>query len=97
MLPMLRFTVRMDSRSDQTALSETPRRLALVVALADVRFRSHCGLKSDSAPGPKSVESRCGAVALGRTYPLPALSSGGAFSGSTIAPFPHPAHRIGSF
>jgi hypothetical protein len=33
----------------------TPRRLALVVALADVRFRSHCGLKSDSAPGPKSA------------------------------------------
>ena len=27
---------------------------------------------------PKSVELRCGAVALGRTYPLPPLSSGGA-------------------
>src|SRR4029434_10764425 len=26
----------------------------------------------------KGVESRCGAVALGRTYPLPPLSSGGA-------------------
>jgi hypothetical protein len=37
------------------------------------------------------VESRCGAVALGRTYLLPPLSSGG----STIAPFPHPAHRTG--
>src|SRR6267378_853796 len=27
---------------------------------------------------PVGVESRCGAVALGRTYPLPPLSSGGA-------------------
>src|SRR6267143_583502 len=27
---------------------------------------------------PRAVESRCGAVALGRTYPLPPLSSGGA-------------------
>src|SRR6266568_2534605 len=43
----------------------------------------------------KGVESRCGAVTLGRTYPLPPLSSGGALVVHTIAPFPHPAHRTG--
>jgi hypothetical protein len=48
------------------------------VALANVRFEAHCGLKSDIAARPKCVESRCGAVALGRTYLLPPLSSGGA-------------------
>jgi len=37
----------------------------------------------------KSVESRCGAVALGRTYPLPPFVWR-CLSGSTIAPFPHP-------
>src|SRR5260370_4446166 len=41
------------------------------------------------------VESRCGAVAVGRTYLFPPLSSGGALSGSTLTPFPHPAHRTG--
>src|SRR5207302_8472799 len=36
------------------------------------------------------------AVALGRTYLLPPLSSGGALvSGSAVTPFPHPAHRTG--
>ena len=55
MSPMLRFTVRVDSRSDQTALSETPRRLALVVALADVRFAAHYGPNSDE-PSPKSAK-----------------------------------------
>ena len=44
----------------------------------DVCFGAHYGLNSDIALGPKSVESRCGAVALGRTYLLPPLSSGGA-------------------
>jgi hypothetical protein len=35
------------------------------------------GLQRTAGPY-KGVESRCGAVALGRTYPLPPLSSGGA-------------------
>jgi hypothetical protein len=39
------------------------------------------------------VESGCGAAAVGRACLLPPLSAGGAFSGSTIAPFPHPSHR----
>ena len=34
-------------------------------------------------------------MALGRTYLLPPLSSGGALSGSAATPFPHPAHRTG--
>src|SRR5450756_43633 len=41
------------------------------------------------------VESRCGAVALGRTYLLPPLSSGGALMVPPWLPFPHPAHRTG--
>src|SRR6266478_6129122 len=44
----------------------------------DVRFTSESRLKSDIAACPRGVESRCGAVTLGRTYPLPPLSSGGA-------------------
>src|SRR6516225_3271178 len=42
-----------------------------------------------------SVESECGAVALGRPYLLPPLSSGGASLGRPWLPFPHPAHRTG--
>src|SRR5258707_10471062 len=42
------------------------------------RFTPESGLKSDIAPCPVCVESRCGAVALGRTYLLPPLSFGGA-------------------
>src|SRR6516164_1747823 len=40
-----------------------------------------------------SVESECGAVALGRPYLLPPLSSGGASLVRPWLPFPHPAHR----
>src|SRR5258705_7172676 len=36
------------------------------------------GHRLPNRPCPKSVESRCGAVALGRTYLLPPLSFGGA-------------------
>jgi hypothetical protein len=36
------------------------------------------GLKADVAFGPFMVESECGAVAVGRTYLFPPLSSGGA-------------------
>ena len=35
------------------------------------------------------VESRCGAVTLGRTYPLPPFRLR-CLNGSTVAPFPHP-------
>src|ERR1700730_16607829 len=38
--------------------------------------RDQTSRKSDHCP--KVIESRCGAVALGRTYLLPPLSSGGA-------------------
>src|SRR6516165_12399791 len=36
------------------------------------------GLRASAAKRPFAVESRCGAVAVGRTYRLPPLSSGGA-------------------
>jgi hypothetical protein len=41
------------------------------------------------------VESRCGAVAVGRTYLFAAPFVWRCLSGSTLAPFPHPAHRTG--
>src|SRR5450631_3704896 len=41
------------------------------------------------------VESRCGAVAVGRTYLFAAPFVWRCLSGSTMAPFPHPAHRTG--
>jgi hypothetical protein len=47
--------------ADQTALSEPPMssHLALVVvALFEVRFEAHCGLKSDIALGPESANDR---------------------------------------
>src|ERR1700681_4613282 len=47
-------------------------------ASEDVCFREHFGSRVAEPPGPFLVESRCGAVALGRTYLLPPLSSGGA-------------------
>src|SRR6266478_7557809 len=40
------------------------------------------------------VESRCGAVAVGRTYLFPPFVWR-CLSGSTVTPFPHPAHRTG--
>src|SRR6266852_3095264 len=43
-----------------------------------VCYQGKNGLTSDAPQGPLMVESRCGAVALGRTYLLPPLSSGGA-------------------
>src|SRR5450631_2243015 len=43
-----------------------------------VRFRGNSGSRSPSPSGQLLVESRCGAVALGRTYLLPPLSFGGA-------------------
>src|SRR6266481_305730 len=41
------------------------------------------------------VESRCGAVAVGRTYPFSAPFVRRCLTGSPVAPFPHPAHRTG--
>ncbi len=41
------------------------------------------------------VESRCGAVAVGRTYLLSAPFVWRCLSGSTLTPFPHSAHRTG--
>src|SRR5206468_5395560 len=41
------------------------------------------------------VESRCGAVAVGRTYLLSASFVWRCLSGSAVTPFPHPAHRTG--
>src|SRR5258707_3199617 len=43
----------------------------------------------------KGVESRCGAVAVGRTYLLSASFVWRCLSGSAMTPFPHPAHRTG--
>src|SRR5262249_33106813 len=44
------------------------------------------------ACGGGSVESRCGAGAVGRACLFPPLSSGGASVVQPMAPFPHPAH-----
>ena len=41
------------------------------------------------------VESRCGAVVLGRAYLFAAPFVWRCLSGSTMTPFPHPAHRTG--
>src|SRR5208283_3236345 len=47
---------------------------------------THCGGSPAVRPvPPESVESRCGAVVVGRTYLLPPLSSGGA---SLVRPWP---------
>src|SRR3981189_1051770 len=43
----------------------------------------------------KGIESRCDAVALGSNISVSAPFVWRCLSGSTIAPFPHPAHRTG--
>ena len=48
-----------------------------------------------TAESPELVKSRCGAVAVGRTYLFAAPFVWRCLSGSTVAPFPHPAHRTG--
>src|SRR5882762_5177376 len=53
-----------------------PRRLTMYLATLDCATSSPSLSSSPWMRG--AVESRCGAVALGRTYPLPPLSSGGA-------------------
>src|SRR6266480_4587933 len=42
-----------------------------------------------------AVESRCGAVALGSNISVPASFVWRCLTGSTMVPFPHPAHRTG--
>src|SRR5450759_5036449 len=56
------------SLADKSSRAKT-HRCPLCSKSGQTRVRSDC---------PLSVESRCGAVALGRTYLLPPLSSGGA-------------------
>src|SRR5215831_1720629 len=61
-------------------------------------FRRCQGVSRHSANCPKTtlvVESRCGAVALGRTYLFSASFVWRCLSGSTVTPFPHPARRTG--
>src|SRR5260221_789621 len=43
-----------------------------------VRFRGKTGSERRAVKVTRLVESRCGAVALGSTYPFPPLSFGGA-------------------
>src|ERR1700750_2595623 len=49
----------------------------------------------DACERGRSVESRWGAVAVGRTYLLAAPFVWRCLTGSAMAPFPHPAHRTG--
>jgi len=51
--------------------------------------------KADKPEPTRMVESRCGAVAVGRTYLLSASFVWRCLSGSAMTPFPHPAHRTG--
>src|SRR4051794_13690071 len=46
-------------------------------------------------PATSRVESECGAVTVGRTYLFAAPFVWRCLSGSTVAPFPHSAHRTG--
>jgi hypothetical protein len=54
-------------------------------------------LPKHALQGPRqpTVESRCGAVTLGRTYPFAAPFVWRCLRSSPMAPFPHPAHRTG--
>src|SRR6201987_1992236 len=73
--------------------------------MARVRTYRHCSLMSAIGGRPDNicsmrvfrilVESRCGAVVVGRTYLLSASFVWRCLSGSAMAPFPHPAHRTG--
>src|SRR6266478_173074 len=52
-------------------------------------------LKWGKRGNPLSVESRCGAVAVGRPYLFAAPFVWRCLTGPPLAPFPHPAHRTG--
>ena len=60
-----------------------------------VRFAPDSGLKLDIVGGPKSVESRCDAVALGSNISVSAPFVWRCLTGSTMTPFSHLAHRTG--
>src|ERR1700757_2890682 len=47
------------------------------------------------SPLGTKVESRCGAVVVGRTYLLSASFVWRCLSGSAMTPFSHPSHRTG--
>ena len=59
------------------------------------RFASKADVNSRHRGVSRWVESRCGAVAVGRTYLLSASFVWRCLSGSAMTPFPHPAHRTG--
>jgi hypothetical protein len=62
----------------------------------DVRVTSALPLPSSAgAARPECVESRCDAVALGSNISVAAPFVRRCLTGSTVAPFPHPAHRTG--
>ena len=68
---------------------------ALTAPKFDFSFTPESGLKSDISAVPKSVESRCDAVALGLNISVSASFVWRCLTGSTMAPFSHPAHRTG--
>src|ERR1700730_1187365 len=61
-------------------LNQRPNRCLQPTKPDNRRFRDYpvTGHATDVPKSTRMVESRCGAVALGRTYLLPPLSSGGA-------------------
>ena len=71
------------------------RSVARIGSAAAARLRQLSGGGEDRTTLPflSLVESRCGAVAVGRTYLLSASFVWRCLSGSTMTPFPHPAHR----
>ena len=61
----------------------------------EVRFAPINGHRQPSAARLIGVESRCGAVALGSSISVAAPFVRRCLTGSTMAPFSHPAHRTG--
>src|SRR5258705_11814679 len=65
------------------------------IATLSQEFMSAMPPRADKPESTRMVESRCGAVAVGRTYLLSASFVWRCLSGSAMTPFPHPAHRTG--
>src|SRR6266851_9007016 len=61
----------------------------------DVRFAPLNRRRQFEGLRPKSAESRCDAVALGSSISVAAPFVRRCLTGSTMAPFSHPAHRTG--
>jgi hypothetical protein len=59
----------------------------------EIRFTSMSRHREFDRLRPKSVESRCGAVALGSNISVAAPFVRRCLTGSPMAPSPHPAHR----